>query len=89
MWSFSDSEDHFQWVVVTPTQWERLLSQGLSVCLSISVFAVLCVCVCVCLSVCLSVSVYVYMCACMHECVRVDVFICGPYGFTTDTRHDS
>ena len=62
------------WVVVIPTQWERLLSQGLSG----NLYACFCNCVCVfkCVSVFTCVSVFVNVCA--HE---------PPCGFTTDTRH--
>ena len=60
------------WVVVTPTQWERLLSQGLSVYLYVCVFAIVCVCVCVCLSVCLSICI----CVCVSVSLSLSVSVC-------------
>ena len=57
------------WVVVTPTQWEQLLSQGLSVCLYVYVVAVVCVSVSVCRYVSVCVFVCVYVCECVSECM--------------------
>ena len=74
------------WVVVTPTQWEQLLSQGLSVCLSICVFAVLCLylyvsvymclCVCVCVRARMSVCLYIRVCVCAYVCIFVFECMC-------------
>ena len=63
------------WVVVTPTQWEQLLSQGLSVCPYVcfcSVVVVVCVCCCcVCLCVCMCVCRSVCLCMCVCRSVSV------------------
>ena len=72
------------WVVVTPTQWEQLLSQGLSVdpyvFLQCCVYVCVClyVCVCVCLSVCMYVClcIFVSVCMCVYVCVPLCVCVC-------------
>ena len=89
------------WVVVTPTQWEQLLSQGLCVCVSVCVCVYVCVCMCVCVCcmcvriccMCVCVCVCVYVCACVRVYVSVCLFVHAhmksPYGFTTGTRNHS